>query len=133
MDIGPIKNEADYDRALQEIDELFGAEPGSPEGDRLEVLVTLVEAYEARHYEIPDPNPIAAVEHAMERLGLTPKDLEQYIGSRARVWEVLNRKRRLTLPMIRKLEQGLNIPASVLVKDYELADELPHHTVMRGG
>ncbi len=123
MDITAINTEADYDRALQEIDDLLGAEPGTDEGDRLDVLVTLVEAYEARHYEIPDPDPIAAIEHAMDRLGLTPKDLAPYIGSRARVWEVLNRKRRLTLPMIRKLEQGLNIPASVLVKDYELATE----------
>lgn len=123
MDITAVSTEADYDQTLKEIDELFRAEPGTAEGDRLDVLVTLVEAYEAKHYEIPEPDPIAAIEHAMDRLGLTPKDLEPYIGSRARVWEVLNRKRRLTLPMIRKLEQGLNIPASILVKDYELTAE----------
>jgi HTH-type transcriptional regulator/antitoxin HigA len=120
MDIKPIRTEADYEEMLTKIETLFEAEPGTPEGDTLEVLVTLVEAYEEKHYKIPPPDPIDAIEYHMERLELSRRDLEPYIGSRARVSEILNRKRPLSLRMIRKLEAGLNIPASILIQDYEL-------------
>ena len=120
MDIKPIRTEADYEEMLAKIEALFEAEPGTPEGDKLEVLVTLVEAYEEKHYKIPPPDPIDAIEYHMERLELSRRDLEPYIGSRARVSEILNRKRPLSLRMIRKLEAGLNIPASILIQDYEL-------------
>ena len=120
MDIKPIRTEADYEEMLAKIETLFEAEPGTPEGDKLEVLVTLVEAYEEKHYKIPPPDPIDAIEYHMERLGLSRRDLEPYIGNRARVSEILNRKRPLSLRMIRKLEAGLNIPASILIQDYEL-------------
>ena len=88
MDIKPIRTEADYDDMLRKIEALFEAEPETPEGDELEVLVTLVEAYEEKHYEIPPPDPIDAIEYHMERLGLSRRDLEPYIGSRARVSEI---------------------------------------------
>ena len=122
MDIKPIKTEADYDEVLKEIEALFGAEPGTLAGDKLEVLVTLVEAYEEKHYEIPPPDPIDAIEYHMERLGLSRRDLEPYLGSRARISEILNRKRPLSLRMIRKLEAGLDIPATILIQEYELED-----------
>jgi len=118
--IQPIKTEADYEAALKEIEGLFDAEPSTPEGDALEIWVTLVEAYEEEHYRIPLPDPISAIEFHMERLGLTRADLEPYIGSRARVSEILNRKRPLTLRMIRALEKGLGIPAAILVQEYAL-------------
>jgi HTH-type transcriptional regulator/antitoxin HigA len=118
MDIKPIKNEADYQAALKEIELLFDAAPDTPEGDRLEVLTTLVEAYEERHYAIPMPDPIEAILYHMESRGLTRRDLEPYIGSRARVSEVLNRKRPLTMEMIRNLHKGVGIPAEVLIQPY---------------
>ena len=120
MDIKPIKTEADYESTLKEIDQLFDAQPGTPESDKLEILVTLVEAYEAKHHKIPLPDPIDAIEHYMESRGLTRQELEPYIGSRSRVYEILNRKRSLTLRMIRNLEEGLGIPASILVQKYDL-------------
>lgn len=120
MDIKPIRTEADYEAVLREIERLFGAKPGTPEGDKLEILVTLVEAYEKQHYAIPLPDPIEAIKYHIERLGLSRRDLEPYIGNRARVSETLNRKRPLTLRMIRKLEAGLGIPATVLAQEYEL-------------
>lgn len=119
MEIRPIKTEADYETALAEIEVLFEAEPGTPDGDRLEVLTTLVEAYEDEHYAIPSPDPIEAIRYYMESRGLVRRDLEPYIGSRARVSEVLNRKRPLSLTMIRRLNKGLGIPADVLIKPYE--------------
>jgi len=119
MEIRPIKTEADYEAALAEIEELFEAEPGTPEGDRLEVLTTLVEAYEDAHYSIPSPDPIEAIRYYMESRGLVRRDLEQYIGSRARVSEILNRKRPLSLTMIRRLSKELGIPADVLIEPYE--------------
>jgi HTH-type transcriptional regulator/antitoxin HigA len=119
MEIRPIKTEADYETALAEIEALFEAEPGTPAGDRLEVLTTLVEAYEDEHYSIPTPDPIEAIRYYMESRGLVRRDLEPYIGSRARVSEVLNRKRPLSLTMIRRLNKGLGIPADVLIKPYE--------------
>ena len=118
MDIKPIKTEADYQAALEEIEGLFDAAPDTPEGDRLEVLVTLVEAYEEKHYSIPKPDPIEAILYHMESRGLTRRDLQPYIGSRARVSEVLNRKRPLTMEMIRNLHKGLGIPAEVLIQPY---------------
>jgi len=119
MEIRPIKTEADYQAALEEIERLFDAAPDTPEGDRLEVLVTLVEAYEEKHYTIPLPDPIEAIQYYMESRGLTRRDLESYIGSRGRVSEVLNRKRPLSIEMIRRLHAGLGIPAEVLIQPYE--------------
>jgi HTH-type transcriptional regulator / antitoxin HigA len=115
MEIKPIKNERDYRKALKEIDSLMDARPNTPQGDRLDVLVTLVEAWEERHWPIDLPDPVEAILFAMEHRGLSRRDLEPFIGSRARVAEVLNHKRPLTLPMIRRLHQGLGIPAEVLI------------------
>lgn len=120
MNIKPIKTEADYEAALKKIERLFDAAPGTPAGDRLEVLVTLVEAYEDKHYAIPDPDPIEAIKYYMESRDLSRRDLEPYLGSRARVSEVLNRRRPLSLEMIRGLNKGLGIPADVLIKPYRL-------------
>jgi len=117
MNIKPIKSERDYKHALKEIESLFDAKPGTPDGDRLDVLATLVEAYEARHYPIDPPDPIEAIYFVMEQQNLKRKDLEPYIGGRSRVAEVLNHKRTLTLSMIRKLHQALRIPAEVLIRD----------------
>ena len=121
MDIRPIKTDEDYQIALAEIEQLFSATPGTAEGDRLEVLMTLVEAYEDEHYDIPVPDPIEAINYYMESRGLSRKDLEPYIGSRARVSEVLNRKRPLTLSMIRNLNAELGISADVLITPYPIA------------
>lgn len=115
MDINPIKTERDYRRALKEIESLMDADVGSREGDRLDVLVTLAEAWEQKHHAIDAPDPVQAIEFAMEQRGLSRRDLEPYIGSRARVAEILNHKRPLTLPMIRRLHSGLGIPAEVLI------------------
>lgn len=120
MDIKPIKTDEDYQAALQEIEHLFDADPDTPEGDRLEVLVTLVKAYEDKHYPVSLPDPIEAIEYHMESRGLSRRDLEPYIGSRARVSEVLNRRRHLTLRMMRNLEAGLGIPAEILIQGYDL-------------
>ncbi|RPI87891.1 MAG: transcriptional regulator [Chloroflexi bacterium] len=116
MEIKPIRTEADYEAALKEIERLWGTEPGTPEGDRFEVLFTLVEAYEDQHFPILPPDPIEAIKYYMESRGLSRRDLEQYIGHSGRVSEVLKRKRPLTLPMIRKLNEGLGIPAEVLIQ-----------------
>jgi len=118
MEIKPIKNDADYQATLEEIERLFDAAPDTPEGDRLEVLTTLVEAYEERHYSIPLPDPVEAILYHMESRGLSRRDIETYIGSRARISEVLNRKRPLTVEMIRNLNKGLGIPAEVLIQPY---------------
>jgi HTH-type transcriptional regulator/antitoxin HigA len=115
MVIKPIKCQRDYQRALKEIDTLMGAKPNTLQGDRLDVLATLVAAWEEKHYPIEPPDPVEAIRFAMEQRGLTRRDLEPFIGSRARVAEVLNRKRSLTLPMIRRLHAGLGIPAEVLL------------------
>lgn len=119
MTLKPIKSEEDYAAALQEIERLWDAEPGTPESDTLEILITLVEAYERGRYDLPAPDPIAALEYFMESRGWTRKQLEPYIGSRGRVSEILSRKRPLTLPMIRRLEQATGIPGSVLIQPYE--------------
>jgi HTH-type transcriptional regulator / antitoxin HigA len=118
MSIRPIKTESDYEAALAEIERLFDAAPGTPKGDRLEVMATLVEAYERQHYPMPPADPIEAIKYYMESRGLTRRDVEPYIGSRARVAEVLNRKRPLSLEMIRRLHKGLGIPADVLIEPY---------------
>ena len=115
--VRPVRTEADYDAALRDINALMDARPGTPDGDRLDVLVTLVQAYEARHHPVAPPDPVDAIRFRMEQSGLTPRDLEPYIGSRARVSEVLNRRRALTLPMIRRLADGLQIAAEVLVRE----------------
>ena len=121
MAITPIKNEADYDGALTAIDRLMGAAPDTPEADELEVLVTLVEAYEAIHWPIEAPDPISAIEHVMEARGLRQKDLAAVIGSQSHASEVLNRRRPLTLSMIRALSAEWDLPADVLVREYALA------------
>jgi HTH-type transcriptional regulator/antitoxin HigA len=118
MDIRPIKTEADYQAALAEVERLFAAEPDTPEGDRLDILTTLLEAYEVQTAPIATPDPIEAIVYHLESRGLSRRDLEPYVGSRARVSEVLNRKRTLTLEMIRRLHTGLGIPAEVLIQPY---------------
>jgi HTH-type transcriptional regulator / antitoxin HigA len=120
MEIKPIKNERSYRRVLKEIDTLMDAKANTAAGDRLDVLVTLAEAWEEKHHPIEAPDPIEAIRFAMEQRGLSRRDLEPFIGSRARVAEVLNRRRSLTLPMIRKLHSGLGIPADVLIRDNDL-------------
>lgn len=120
INLKPIKSEEDYGAALQEIERLWDAEPGTAASDSLEILVTLVEVYEQEHYELPPPDPIDALLYFMESRGWTRKDLEPYIGSRGRVSEILARKRPLTLAMIRRLEQATGIPASILVQPYEI-------------
>jgi HTH-type transcriptional regulator/antitoxin HigA len=119
MDIRPIRTQADYRAALKEAERLWQAGPGTPEGDQVEVLSILIEAYEAKHHPIPDPDPIAAILFMMEQKGLTRRDLAPLIGGRTRVSEILNRRRPLTLPMVRALSTLLNIPTDVLVQPYE--------------
>lgn len=116
MDITPIKTQRDYRRALKEIEGLMSARRGTPEGDRLDVLVTLVEAWEAKHYPLDLPDPVEAIKYHMDQDGLAPRDLIPFIGSRNRVYEILNRKRPLTLKMIWQLHEGLGIPAESLIK-----------------
>ena len=116
MDIAPIKTKRDHRRALKEIEGLMTARRNTAEGDRLDVLVTLVEAWEAKHYPLDLPDPVEAIKYHMEQSGLAPRDLVPYIGSRNRVYEVLNRKRPLTLKMIWRLHKGLGIPAESLIK-----------------
>lgn len=114
--IKPIKAETDYDEALAEIASLMDAELGTPEGDRLDILVTLVEAYEEKHWQIDPPDPIEAIKVRMQQRGLTRQDLARVLGSKSRVSEVLNRKRSLTLKMIRRLHDTLGIPAESLIQ-----------------
>ncbi len=118
MEIRPIRSEEDYRAALAEAERLWNADPGTTEGDRVDVLTTLIEVYEAEHHAIPAPDPIAPVEFMMEQKSLTRRDLEPAIGSRGRVSEILNRKRPLTLPMVRALSGMLGIPAEVLIRPY---------------
>jgi HTH-type transcriptional regulator / antitoxin HigA len=115
--VRPIRNEEDYEAVLAEVNELMDAAPGTPEGDRLNVLVTLIEAYESRHREIDLPDPIEAIRVRMEQKNLRQTDLVPMIGSRGRVSEVLSRKRALTLPMIRRLAEGLDLGADVLIQE----------------
>jgi len=116
MNIKPIKTKKDYKEALAEVEKLFDAKPNTSKGDKLEVLVTLLEAYEEKHHAIDLPDPIDAIEYLMESKGLSRKDLERCIGTRARISEILSRKRNLTLPMIRKLHGQFKIPARVLIR-----------------
>ncbi|GAB2899074.1 helix-turn-helix domain-containing protein [Paralcaligenes sp. KSB-10] len=118
MEIRPIHTDADYKATLKEVSRLMESdpEPGTPEGDRLDVLATLVQSYEAKNYPIDLPDPIEAIKFRMEQAGLTAKDLEPMIGQRNRVYEILNRKRALTLPMIWKLHRQLGIPAESLIR-----------------
>lgn len=117
MNIHPIRNEQDYRTALRELSAYFDnePEPGTPDGDRFEILATLVEAYETRHFQIEAPNPIEAIRFRMEQGGLTVKDLVPSIGKPNRVYEVLNGKRSLTIDMIRNLHRNLGIPAESLI------------------
>lgn len=119
--IRPIRDETDYDAALAEIDSLMGVAPATPESDRLEVLVTLVERYEAENWSIEAPDPISAIRHVMEARGLRQKDLAALIGSQSHASEVLRRRRPLSLAMIRVLAAEWSLPADVLVREYELA------------
>lgn len=120
MNIKPLKTEADYERALARINKLMDAAPDTKEGDELDVLSVLVEKYEAAHYPVDAPDPVQAIRFQMEHYGLKDKDLIEYIGKSGRVSEVLAYKRKLTLPMIRRLRAGLNIPTESLIQDYEL-------------
>jgi HTH-type transcriptional regulator/antitoxin HigA len=115
MEIKPIRTKADHRTALKEIETLMSARPRTPEGERLDVLVTLVEAWEKKHYPIALPDPVEAIKFRMEQSGLGPKDLVPMIGQLNRVYEVLSRKRPLTLAMIRRLYQDLGIPAESLI------------------
>ena len=117
MEIKPIRNEKDHRKALTRLEALWEAAPNTPEYDELEVLTTLVDAYEEQHHPIAPPDPVDAIRFRMEQLGLTRKDLEPYIGSRGRVSEVLGRRRAMSLAMIRKLHRGLGIPAEVLLAE----------------
>jgi HTH-type transcriptional regulator / antitoxin HigA len=115
-DIRPIRTETDYRKALAEIETLWGTKRGTSKGDRLDVLATLIDAYEAEHYPMDPPDPVEAIKFRMESQGLTRKDLEPLIGTRTRVAEVLNRKRNLSIGMIRRLHLELGIPADVLIR-----------------
>ena len=119
--IKPIRSESDYDSALTVIDSLMGAAPNTPEGDELEILVTLVEAYEAKHWPMEISDPIAVIEHVMDARGFRQKDFTELIGSQLRASEVLNRRRPLTLAMIRTLSTKWNLPAAIIVREYDLA------------
>ncbi|RCJ30875.1 DNA-binding protein [Nostoc punctiforme NIES-2108] len=119
MELRPIRTQADYQEALREIELLFDAVPNTPECDRLDVLSTLVEAYEKAHFPIEKPDPIEAIQYYMDTRGWSRRDLELCLGSRARVSEILSRKRSLTLEMIRKLNQELGIPAEILIQPYD--------------
>jgi HTH-type transcriptional regulator / antitoxin HigA len=120
MDIRPIRTQHDYETALVAVEALFSAQPGTPEGDRLDILTTLIEVYEAETEPIEVPDPIEMIHYIIESRGLSRRDLEPYLGGRARVSEVLNRRRALSLEMIRKLHQGLGIPAEILIQSYPL-------------
>lgn len=121
MNIHPIRNETDYDEALAEIERLWGSKPRTPDGDRLDVLMILVEAYEAKNHPIDPPDPVEAIKFRMEQMNLTRKDLEPLIGPRGRVAEVINRRRPLSLAMIRSLHSKLHIPLESLIQNGELA------------
>ena len=118
MHIKPIKTTKDHAQALKRIETLMRAKANTPEGDELDILVTLVEAYEAKHYAVGAPDPIVAIEHRMEAMGMVRKDLEPLLGSKSRVSEVLNRKRKLTMEMVRNLHENMQLPAEALIQDY---------------
>ena len=116
MQIKPIRSRADHERTLREIERLWDAREGTPEGDRLDVLATLVEAYERKHFPIDPPDPIEAIRFRLEQQGLDPRALIGVIGGRSRVYEVMQRKRALSLAMIRRLHERFGIPAEVLIR-----------------
>lgn len=120
MHIKPIKTVEDHKIALARIEQLWEAEPNTPEGDELEILATLVHAFEEEHYPIEAPDAVEAIKFRMEQQGLEDVDLVPFLGQRSRVTEVLNRKRGLSMAMIRKLHKGLHIPLDCLVKEYQL-------------
>lgn len=115
MDIRPIKTEKDYNSAIKRIEELWGVKKDTSEGDELDLLVTLVESYEMKNFPIAPPDPIDAIKFRMEQMGMTKEDMVKYIGSQSRVSEILNRKRKLTLKMVKSLYKGLKIPAEILL------------------
>lgn len=115
-ELKPIRTKADYKRAVAEVERLWGAKSGTPKGDRLDVLATLIDAYEAEHFPMDPPDPIEAIKFRMEQQGLSRKDLEPVIGTRTRVAEILNRKRNLSIGMIRRLHERLGIAAEVLIR-----------------
>ena len=115
MDIRPIKTVQDYNTAISRIEELWGAKKDTPEGDELDLMMTLVESYEMKHYPIAPPDPIDAIKFRMEQMGMTNSDMVQYLGSQSRVSEILNKRRKLTLSMIKSLYKGLKIPAEILL------------------
>jgi HTH-type transcriptional regulator/antitoxin HigA len=115
MEIRPIKTEQDYKDSIKRVEELWGAKKDTPQGDELDLLVTLVESYEIKHYPIAPPDPVDAIKFRMEQMDLTKADMVKYLGSQSRVSEVLNRKRKLTLGMVKSLYRGLKIPAEILL------------------
>jgi HTH-type transcriptional regulator / antitoxin HigA len=115
-ELKPIRTKADYDKALSEVERLWGAKSGTRDGDRLDVLATLIDAYEAEHYPMDPPDPVEAIKFRMEQQGLTRKDLEPILGARNRISEVLNRRRGLSIEMIRALHERLGISAEVLIR-----------------
>jgi HTH-type transcriptional regulator/antitoxin HigA len=118
MHIKPIKTKRDYQRALRRLEVIFDARKGTPAGDELEVLGLLIENYESRHFPIESADPIEAIKFRMEQMGYTQKDLARLVGQKSRASELLSRKRKLTLAMIRKLHRSLNIPTDVLIREY---------------
>lgn len=117
-EIKPIRTKKDHQRALTEVERLWGAKSSTSEGDRLDVLATLIDAWEAEHEPMDPPDPIEAIKFRMEQQGLSRRDLEEIIGSRTRIAEVLNRKRGLSIAMIRRLHEKLGIPAEILIRSY---------------
>lgn len=115
-DVKPIRTEADYDLAMNAVAALWGAADGTPDGDRLDILATLIDAYEARHHPMDPPDPIEAIKFRMEQQGMTRRDLEDIIGTRTRIAEVLSRKRSLSIGMIRRLHDRLGISADILIR-----------------
>lgn len=115
-ELKPIRSKADYKNAFNELERLWGAKSGTPDGDRLDIIATLIDAYETEHYPMDSPDPVEAIKFRMEQQGLSRKDLEPLIGTRTRVAEVLNRKRNLSIGMIRRLHDHLGIPAEILIR-----------------
>ena len=115
MEIRPIKNEKDYKASIRRIEELWGTKKDTPQGDELDLLVTLVESYEMKHYPIAPPDPVDAIKFRMEQMGMTRADMVKYLGSQSRVSEVLNGKRKLTLGMVKSLYKGLKISPEILL------------------
>ena len=120
MTIKPIKTEQDYHEALERLERIFDAEKGTEAGDELEILSILIDQYEREHFPIDTPDPVEAIKFRMDQMGLQQKDLARVVGYKSRVSEILNKKRKLTLTMIRKLSRALHIPPDVLIQDYAI-------------